>query len=256
MLFCVYIALSGSPIRLGGSVLLRFLFCCVLLFLHCKWVASALVRSVRVLLSFAEFCCFCTANWSLLRSWGFAEFCWVLLSFAVFALQIGRFCAREVGPSFAEFCWVLLFLKFRSENQIWKSDLKFRSEIQQQGPGAAAAQGAEPVVPTEAPQQGPRRTQSHKGRNRWFQQRPRNKDQGASGLCENLTKASGTDEIAKKSPPFHCSCPHEQWRGGSGQGVRSNFGPSKVQIFSFSKFSISYALCWGYTMWTLRVGDK
>ena len=52
----------------------------------------------------------------------------------------------------------------------------------------ARAGGAEPLVPTEAPQQGPGRRQPL-----------RNKDQGAGSRCEILTETSGTEETAKKS---------------------------------------------------------
>ena len=112
-----------------------------------------------------------------------------------------------------------------------------RERTEDHGAEAAAAQGAEPVVPTEAPQQGPGRTQPYKGRNRWFQQRPRNKDQGAAGRCENLTKASGTDEIAKKSPPL----PPSTVRARTSSGVGGFGSGHEVQIFGGprSEFEVS-----------------
>ena len=39
---------------------------------------------------------------------------------------------------------------------------------------------------------------AQKGRNQWFQQRPRNNELGVEGRCGNSAKASGTGEIAQK----------------------------------------------------------
>ena len=38
-------------------------------------------------------------------------------------------------------------------------------------------------------------TEAHKGRNRWFQQRPRSNDQGAASHCKISTEASGTEQF-------------------------------------------------------------
>ena len=45
---------------------------------------------------------------------------------------------------------------------------------------------------------------TQEGRNKWFQQRPRNEDQGVGGRCENCAKASGTGKIERGPQPQKC----------------------------------------------------
>ena len=107
-------------------------------------------------------------------------------------------------------------------------------------------------------------TEAHKGRNRWFQQRPRNKDQGASAHCENFTKASGTDEIANQSPPpplfVRLLVAARAWEGGvSGQGSSMNFvrygifsKPSQIFDRNISDFVCNHA----HTIFGTQVSAK
>ena len=111
--------------------------------------------------NFVKFCCFCVQFSSCLCTFRSTKFCEILV------LTWAR-------TNFVQFC----------------SQAAARKSTR----GGTSGSNRGPAARTKGT------TQAHEGRNRWFQQRPRNKDQGASAHCENFTKASGTDEIAKKSP--------------------------------------------------------
>ena len=62
-------------------------------------------------------------------------------------------------------------------------------------------------------------------------------DQGAAGRCENFTKASGTDETAKKSPPLSTARARtSSGGGGSWSGHQVQFLTFKTSDFQKLRF--------------------
>ena len=107
-------------------------------------------------------------------------------------------------------------------------------------------------------QQRPRITdhgQAHEGRNWWFQQRPRIKDHGAAWV-KNFDRGIGDRRDCQKIAPPSPARAGSSRGGGFGQGVRSNFRPSKSSFLRISKFFHFFALCPCYTIKTLQLGDK
>ena len=154
-----------------------FEFCWVLLVLHSVLLLFVHVMMVRVLLSFAGFA-FCFAFVSVCyHGPSFAEFC----GFALRFLFVSAYFSSNDPETKNRLRTDNFLISFSTTLKNYPWCVRVRERTQDHGRGAAANatkttdqgrqayKGLEPVVPAEAPQQGPRRTQPHKGRNRWFQ---------------------------------------------------------------------------------------